>query len=146
MLAKFYLIFAVKNGKNWELLPLFKHRTWGLLQAFHWPKPLCPSGFARVRTWIFLVNIPVEKAVVKGKLSQYIIKLNHIFYYVRTSIFYILIFDEIYLFLYNTVEQLFWRVREEDQVTLFGAKMQGFFGLKIESHLSFFHVCSLFLK
>ena len=71
---------------------------------------------------------------------------NHIFYYVRTSIFYILSLGEIYLFLYNTVEQLFWRVREEDQVTLFGAKMLGFFGVKIEMYLSSFHVCRLAFK
>ena len=37
-------------------------------------------------------------------------------------------------------------MREEDQVTLFGAKMLGFFGLKIEMYLSSFHACRLAFK
>ena len=37
-------------------------------------------------------------------------------------------------------------MREEDQVTLFGAKMLGFFGVKIEMYLSSFHACRLAFK
>ena len=108
---------------------------------------LWPSGFAKLRTWSFLVNIRLKRNIAKGKLSQHIINDNHIYYYVRTSIFHISSLGEIYLFLYNTVDQIFLRVREEDQVTLFGAKMLGFFRLKIETvPLLFSRMQTCFLK
>ena len=94
---------------------------------------LWPPWFAKLRTWSFLVNIQLKKEHCQRKAFSYIINDNHIYYYVRTSIFHISSLGEIYLFLYNTVDQIFLRVREEDQVTLFGAKMLGFFRLKIET-------------
>ena len=49
-------------------------------------------------------------------------------------------------FFNNIVAQLFLRVRVEDQVTLFGAKMQGFLGLKIEPLLIKLHITCILIN
>ena len=92
-----------------------------------------PPDLQRCEPGVFWSIYRQKRLIARGKLSQHIIIYNHIFYYVRTSIFYISSLGEIYLFLYNTVDQIFLRVREEDQVTLFGAKMLGFSVVKIEN-------------
>ena len=75
-----------------------------------------------------------KRLIARGKLSQYIINNNHILLLCTNQhLLHIKFRRNIYIFLYNTVDQIFLRVREEDQVTLFGAKMLGFPVVKIEN-------------